>query len=134
MTRLHRLLVLIPAVWLGGSVSALGAGPQLGMLDQLERGRWEVRYRGEPRVERLCVANGRSLIQLRHPGPACERVVIEDGPSEVTVQYTCVGRGYGRTAIKRETNRLVQVESVGIVNGLPYELLAEARRVGDCSS
>jgi hypothetical protein len=105
------------------------------MLDQLERGSWELRYRGaERRVERLCVADGRRMIQLRHPGPACERVVIEDGPNQVTVQYTCIGRGYGRTQIKRETNRLVQVTSQGIVDGLPYEDVAEARRVGDCAS
>lgn len=134
MTRMPRLLILIPAVWLGGSVPALGAGQQLGMLDQLERGAWELRYRGEARVERICLADGRRLIQLRHPGPACERVVIADGPAAVTVQYTCVGRGYGRTEIRRETSRLAQVQSVGIVDGLPYELFAEARRVGDCSS
>lgn len=130
-----RLLALLPAMWLASSMPARSAGPALTMLDQLERGSWELRYRGaERRVERLCVADGRRLIQLRHPGPACQRVVIEDGAAAVTVQYTCPGRGYGRTQIKRETNRLVQVTSQGIVDGLPYEDVAEARRVGDCAS
>ena len=32
--------------------------------------------------------------------------------TEVTVQYTCRGRGYGRTHIRRETNRLVQIVAV----------------------
>jgi hypothetical protein len=135
MTLRARLLVLIPALGLTFGVPATGAGPALGMLDQLERGSWELRYRGaEPRTERLCVADGRRLLQLRHPGPACARVVIEDGANAVTVQYTCSGRGYGRTQIKRETNRLVQVQSQGIADGLPYEDIAEARRVGDCAS
>jgi hypothetical protein len=130
-----RLLALLPAIWLASSMPARSAGPALAMLDQLERGSWELRYRGaERRVERLCVTDGRRLIQLRHPGPACQRVVIEDGAASVTVQYTCPGRGYGRTQIKRETNRLVQVTSQGIVDGLPYEDVAEARRVGDCAS
>ncbi len=133
--RTARLLALFPAIWLASSMPAFSAGQQLAMLDQLERGSWELRYRGaERRVERLCVADGRRLIQLRHPGPACQRVVIEDGATAVTVQYTCPGRGYGRTQIKRETNRLVQVTSQGIADGLPYEDAAEARRVGDCAS
>lgn len=129
--------LLIPTLLAGlaGSVPARGAGQQLAMLDELEGGSWELRYRGsDPRVERLCVADGWRLIQLRHPGPACQRVVIDDGAVAVTVQYTCPGRGYGRTRIKRETNRLVQLTSQGIADGLPFEDVAEARRVGDCAS
>jgi hypothetical protein len=129
------LLVPILLAGVAGSVPARGAGQQLAMLDELERGSWELRYRGsDRRVERLCVADGRRLIQLRHPGPACQRVVIDDGAVAVTVQYTCPGRGYGRTQIKRETNRLVQLTSQGIADGLPFEDVAEARRIGDCAS
>ena len=72
------------------------------------------------------------LHHLRHPGPACERFVIEGNASEVVVQYTCRGRGYGRTEIRRETGRLVQIDSRGIANGLPFEFSAEARRIGNC--
>jgi len=50
----------------------------------------------------------------------------------VTVQYTCRGLGYGRTAIRRESSRLVQVQSQGIAEGLPFEISGEARRIGDC--
>ena len=76
----------------------------------------------------------RRLIQLRHPDASCDKVVVQDSPSEVTVQYTCRGRGYGRTHIRKETNRLVQIDSQGIANGLPFEFNAEARRVGDCGA
>ena len=40
----------------------------LAMLDQLESGRWELRLR-EPgsTIERICLRDGRRLIQLRHP-------------------------------------------------------------------
>lgn len=103
------------------------------MLDQLQSGRWELRSR-EPggQTERLCLPNGRRLIQLRHPGNDCERFIVQDSANEITVQYTCRGRGYGRTHIRRETNRLVQIESQGIAEGLPFDFTAEARRVGDC--
>ncbi|HQE00855.1 MAG TPA: hypothetical protein PK484_13860 [Novosphingobium sp.] len=105
------------------------------MLDRLDTGRWEMRLRdpGSP-TERLCVPNGRRFIQLRHPQSNCERFIVQDGPNEVTVQYTCRGKGYGRTHIRRETSRLVQIESQGIADGLPFEFSAEARRVGDCAA
>jgi hypothetical protein len=127
---------LIAAVFIAGFAAAAGAqggGPSLAMLDRLDAGRWEIRLRepGNP-SERVCVANGRRLIQLRHPD-ACERFVIQDGPNDVVVQYTCRGKGYGRTHIRRETGRLVQIDSQGIAEGLPFEFSAEARRVGDCA-
>lgn len=125
----------VGAVLAGLAVPAQGQGPALAMLDQLDTGRWEMRLRdpGNP-TERLCVANGRRFIQLRHPESNCERFIVQDGPNDVTVQYTCRGRGYGRTHIRRETSRLVQIESQGIAAGLPFEFSAEARRVGDCSA
>ncbi|MFP5394727.1 MAG: DUF3617 domain-containing protein [Alphaproteobacteria bacterium] len=112
---------------------AIGGGPSLAMLNSLEPGQWEVRTRESGTVpQRMCLSNGQALLQLRHPGPACERFVIEGNASEVVVQYTCRGRGYGRTEIRRETGRLVQIDSRGIANGLPFEFSAEARRIGNC--
>jgi hypothetical protein len=112
---------------------AMGAGPSLAMLEQLEAGRWEIRVReAGAQPQRMCIASGHSLIQLRHPGSTCERFVVQDGPNEVVVQYTCKGRGYGRTHIRKESGRLVQIDSRGIAGGLPFEFTAEARRVGEC--
>lgn len=103
------------------------------MLDQLETGAWELRERGEGGgVHNLCLDNGRKLIQLRHRGVACTQVVVDDKPNEVTVQYTCKGRGYGRTRVRRESNGLVQIDSQGIENGLPFSFSAEGRKVGAC--
>jgi hypothetical protein len=104
------------------------------MLDQLDRGRWELRLRDQDgSVQTLCLQDGRRLIQLRHPQNICERFVVDDQADDVTVQYTCRGRGYGRTHIRRESRRLVQIETQGIAaDGLPFNFLAEGRRVGDC--
>lgn len=110
---------------------AQGQKPSMAMLGQLEPGTWELRERGGA-VSRICLDNARRLIQLRHPGMACDAVVVEDDPTEVTVQYTCRGHGYGRTHIRRETNALIQVDTQGIVDGTPFASAAEGRRVGAC--
>lgn len=102
------------------------------MLNRLESGLWEMHEHAASEPQRLCIANGRRLIQLRHPGAQCGSFVIEDGPAQVVVQYTCQGRGYGRTRVRRETNRLVQIDSQGIVDGLPFDFSVEARRIGAC--
>jgi len=109
--------------------------PALAMLDELEKGRWELRVRGEESgVQRMCLGDARRLIQLKHSSiPNCERLVVLDSSDAVTIQYTCRGNGYGRTSIRRETARLVQIESQGIADGLPFSFHAEARRVGACS-
>lgn len=112
---------------------AAGQRSSLAMLDQLDRGGWELRLRDASRkVERVCLGDPRRLIQLRHPAHNCERLIVNDSPVEVTVQYTCKGHGYGRTKIRRETNQLIQIDSQGIVDGMPFAFAAEGRRVGDC--
>jgi hypothetical protein len=114
---------------------AVGQRSSLAMLDQIEQGRWEIRMRdGTRRTYPLCVDNGRKLLQLRHEAQNCDRLVIEDNPNAVTVQYTCRGSGYGRTSIRRETNQLVQIQTQGIAQGLPFDFVAEARRTGDCGA
>lgn len=119
---------------LAAAAPAAGERPALAMLDRLEKGRWELRVRAEQgSVQRLCLSDARRLIQLRHPAASCDRLIVNDDPSQVTVQYTCRGQGYGRTHIRRETSRLVQIDSQGIADGLPFAFAAEARRVGDCA-
>ena len=130
-----RLPALLVAALAGFAAPVSGQRQSLAMLDQLESGRWELRSRdSRGSSEQICVRDGRRLIQLRHPASICERLIVSDSPGEVTVQYTCRGRGYGRTHIRRETGRLVQIESQGIVDGLPFDFVAEGRRIGDCAA
>lgn len=114
----------------GGAVFAQAV--QLAMLDRLAPGMWEVRTRDGKQTERVCLDNGRRLIQLRHPNLSCRQFVVEDGPAAVTVHYTCPGQGSGRTHLRFETPRLVQIESTGLASRLPFDFVAEARRTGDC--
>lgn len=126
-------LAVSGALLAGAALAPVGAqGSALAMLDGLEKGQWEVRFRDGSPMRRVCVRSGRELLQLRHGEASCNRFVVEDGQSEVTVQYTCRGNGYGRTSIRRETGSLVQIDSQGIAGGLPFEFTAEARRAGAC--
>ena len=135
LSRWLRALAVFVAVASGIAVPAIGQRQGLAMLGQLEGGHWELRDRdSRAPVEQLCLRDGRRLIQLRHPASQCEQTIVADTPGDVTVQYTCRGRGYGRTHIRRETGRLVQIESQGIVDGLPFDFAAEGRRIGDCVS
>lgn len=123
------LLVGLPAALLGGAALAQGS---LAMLDSLDKGGWELRYRDGATPRKVCVRTGRELIQLRHNESGCNRFVVEDGKNEVTVQYTCRGNGYGRTNIRKEGSGLVQIDSQGIVDGRPFQFSAEARHTGSC--
>ncbi|WP_321164519.1 DUF3617 domain-containing protein [Tsuneonella troitsensis] len=111
---------------------AAAQAPSLAMLSALEDGQWEIRFRDGRESRRMCLRSGTELIQLQHSGPACSRFIVDDGASEVTVQYTCKGNGYGRTNIRRESASLVQIDSQGIAAGLPFAFTAEARRLGPC--
>ena len=122
------------ALGLAGAATAVPAqAPSLAMLDRLEMGSWQLRDRGKDAVVRtVCVGDARRMIQVYHPGATCSRYVIEDTPNSVTVHYTCPGAGHGRTTIRSETNRLVQIDTQGIAEGRPFSQAIEARRTGGC--
>lgn len=115
------------------AVPVAAQAPGLAMLGQLERGLWQLRDRegGTPRT--ICLGDARQLLQPQHSGLQCPRYVIEDTASSVTVHYSCAGAGHGHTTIRRETNRLVQVDTQGVAGGAPFSIAYEARRVGACS-
>jgi hypothetical protein len=58
--------------------------------------------------------------------------VLAADEHSVTVSYVCPGMGRGRTLLRVETPRLVQIDSQGLANGAPFALRAVARKVGPC--
>ena len=120
-----------------GAPLAIFAAPvvaqaSLAMLDSLDKGGWELRFRDGATARKLCVRSGRELIQLRHSGENCNRFVVQDSADEITVQYTCRCNGYGRAHIRKESTSLIQMDSQGIAGGKPFQFTAEARRTGNC--
>jgi len=106
--------------------------PDLAMLDGLAKGAWDIRNREDGTHQRICVRDGRELIQLRHRQSGCSRFVVQDAANEVVVHYTCRGNGDGRTSIRRESAALVQIRSQGVEGGTPFSISAEGRRTGAC--
>ena len=118
---------------LAGATAVPAQAPSLAMLDRLEKGSWQLRERGKDAVlQTVCLGDARRLIQIQHPRATCSRYIIEDTPGSVTVHYTCPGAGHGRTSIRSETNRLVQIDTQGIAEGKPFSQAIEARRAGPC--
>lgn len=107
--------------------------PQLAALRGLEAGEWELRGRGEgAETRKLCVTDLRQLLQPQHPGPVCRNFVVNDSVHAASVTYDCAAAGNGRTDLRIETSRLLQIRSQGISQGAPFSFAVEARRIGAC--
>jgi hypothetical protein len=105
---------------------------QPGPLAQVERGQWELRGANGATIGSVCLGDPLLLAQpLERPQPCTSEIVSSEG-HVVTVGYMCPGMGRGRTLIRVETPRLVQIDSQGMSNGAPFALRAQARRTGPC--
>ena len=128
-----RPMAAVAGILIGMVIAPVAAqGPELAMLDGLRNGAWELRIRGEETRKRICVRNGRDLIQLRHGQQNCNRFVVEDRPASITVHYACPGNGYGQTTIRKESPQLVQISTQGVEGKSPFNFNAEARHMGPC--
>lgn len=132
---LHRKILIGAAgalAVIAGSSAGAAADPTL--LQQLEKGRWTLTERGQSAPsERICLGNAAVFLKPQHRGATCSQYVIENKPDRVTIHYSCPGANHGHTIVRRETNRLVQIETQGMKHGRPFDRSIEARRVGGCS-
>ncbi|MBW4329827.1 hypothetical protein KY084_02920 [Stakelama sp. CBK3Z-3] len=106
----------------------------LAVIDALEAGKWQLTEQGKPDGfhRTVCLPDKVSLIQVVHPGAQCSRFVIDNQPRTGTVHYTCPGDGHGRTTLRLETPRRVEIDTQGMWDGLPFKTLVDARKVGTC--
>jgi hypothetical protein len=125
-----RMKIALSAVMLLAAWPA--ATQQPGPLGQVERGQWELRAASGSAIGTLCLGDPILLAQpLRTPQSCTSEIEAVDG-HVVTVSYVCPGMGRGRTSLRVETPRLVQIDSQGLANGTPFALRAQARRTGPC--
>ena len=125
---------------LGASLTALGTAwaapaepPVPTALASLQPGQWSLKSRdGSAPAKTLCLGDPRILLQIRHNGAVCSKYVISNDPAESVVHYSCAGTGNGRTSIRVETPRVVQIESQGIEGKEPFDWTYEGRRIGEC--
>lgn len=120
------ILVAVPA----STQNAPAGSP----FDRLESGLWELRSAGGVGLGNICLGDRLLLAQPHHRGADCAREVIVADSRTATIRYNCPGMGFGRTTIRFETRRLVQIDSQGLDRGAPFGLRAEARRTGACDA
>jgi hypothetical protein len=123
-----RASIILPAILLS-AIPAAAQGPS--PLAQVERGQWELRSGGTP-AGSVCLGDPLLLAQPQHGPLPCTREIIGSDQHSVTVNYVCPGMGRGRTVLRVETPRLIQIDSQGLHNGAPFALRAQARKTGPC--
>jgi hypothetical protein len=138
--------MIYKAIWLGSfAILSIGVALpgqsqpathlQLSALQLVEPGQWEFHSADDSSAKRsMCITDPAIMLQLRHRASACTRFVIANDPKSSTVHYSCQGAGNGRTTVRVETPRLVQIESQGIADNAPFSFSTEGRRVGACNA
>lgn len=104
-------------------------------MTSLQPGQWQLRSldAGVP-SKTVCLGDPRVLLQVRHALTACNRFVITNSPTQAVVHYSCGSQGNGRTSVRVETPRVIQIESQGIADKAPFDVAYEGRRIGECPS
>lgn len=132
----RRALIALGAI-LAVTAPALTQAPgRPAALEKLQAGLWQLRDLDSPNVQLplLCLGDPNLLVQLKHRNAPCSRLVVGQDQLSATVHYTCTAGGFGQTLIRVETPRLVQIETQGIAENVPFASRFEARRVGACPS
>lgn len=111
------------------------AGGQFAALAGLQHGNWQLKEIGAANTRLVCAPDPFRLIQLNHPGPACARFAIVDAASQVTIQYNCGPRGYGKTTVTVTQPGQIRLDTQGISpDGRPFDTSYEGQFAGTCSA
>jgi hypothetical protein len=129
MARTH---YLVRPLGLGGALALTAAQP-LPTLAETQPGLWEISGAPGARLPaRQCVANVASLARFEHRTKACSAKVLKSAGSRTSIEYSCGGAGFGHSEVEVITPRSLRISTQGISDGLPFNYVLQARRVGDC--
>jgi hypothetical protein len=113
--------------------AAVAAGP-LGALTGLQRGNWQFKEIGAATGRVVCAPGPMRLIQFNHPGVACSHFTIVDTANQVTIQYNCGPRGYGKTTVTLTQPGQIRLDTQGIApDGRPFDASYEGQFTGPCT-
>ncbi len=138
MTLKIKKLVVRSLLLLGAGTAgiAVAQGDDMPLLESLDRGLWQLHAVGggpsSVAASQLCLGDPTRLTQVQHGNLSCTRFVVRSSPTSLTVSYSCPGQGQGLTTIRKETPRLIQIQSQGIKNNAPFSFSVEGRRLGGC--
>jgi len=118
----------------GMGLAALAVGAAtLPTLISGSGGLWEVsRSADGANAEKACVPSAAVLAQWEHRRAQCSHDVISATGTEAVIHYTCPGGEFAQSRIKVITPRTLRIETQGISDGLPFNYVLHARRMGDC--
>ena len=111
----------------------LTAAQPLPTLAQTQPGLWEVS--GAPGAKapvRMCVADVPALARFEHRGKSCSAKVLKQAGSLTAFEYSSGAAGFGQSTVEALTPRSLRIRTQGISDGLPFNYLLQARRMGDC--
>ena len=132
----HITLLGFTAIGMASATLGMAQPVVPNLLDSLGRGMWQFRAVGGgatgTAVNRICVGDAHKLAQVQHQGLNCAHYVVRSSPENITVSYSCRGQGQGLTVIRKETSKLIHIDSQGIRNNSPFSFSVEARNVGPC--
>ncbi len=132
----HLAAAAFAVLFASAGAVAVTAGADAPLLDSLERGMWQLRAvpGGSPNipVSKICLSSPARLIQMQHGNASCEQYVVRSTPNSVTVSYSCKGQGQGLTTVRKESGKLLQIQTQGIRNNAPFSFAIEARYSGAC--
>jgi hypothetical protein len=111
----------------------LTAAQQPTALGMAGPGDWELTgVAGAKAPVRQCFADPMALAQFEHRDRHCSGKVLSDHGTSTVFQYSCGAAGFGRTQIDVLTPRSLRISTQGISDGLPFNYVLQARRMGDC--
>jgi hypothetical protein len=133
----HLVLLGMLSLSAGSATQGIAAqATETDVLQTLERGLWQLRAVGggpsPAAASEICIGDPKLLVQIQHGPASCSHFVVKSAPNLVTISYSCKGAGQGLTTIRKESGRLIQIQSQGIRNNSPFSFSAEGRRSGTC--
>lgn len=125
---------LILAVLAGAGTELAAAGKGRSDIVRLQPGLWQVTELDRPinRSRSICLADPQLLAQLEHGNATCSRMVLARQGKSLTIHYTCVSGGFGRTVVRIQSPDHARLDTQGILSEAPFAYRAEARRLGSC--
>ena len=124
---------LLPLGAVTAAIVLIAAQP-LPTFAQEQAGIWDVS--GLPGVNspvRQCIADVLALARFEHRSKPCTARVLKNAGGEASVEYSCGAAGFGHADLQVITPRSIRIATQGISDGLPFNYVLQARRVGDCA-
>jgi hypothetical protein len=128
MIRAATLLLAASAAATAPAAAEQGPG-----LAGTQPGLWEISGApGSKAPVRQCIGDVAALARFEHRGKTCSAKVLQSEGSATSIEYSCGAAGFGHSDVEVITPRSLRISTQGIADGLPFNYVLQARRVGEC--